>query len=142
MKDEETNSKHDTEQVFLESLKSQLRESESSIDNDTLARLHQARRVALDALPGTDIKRDTQQPVIALADWHNWLLPAGSVAATVAIAVLMFNLAAITREPQSRVENETLSVMDDMAILSAPDEIDLYQDLEFYEWLSADKEFS
>ena len=142
MKDEETNSKHDTEQVFLESLKSQLRESESSIDNDTLARLHQARRVALDALPGTDSKRDTQQPVIALADWHNWLLPAGSVAATVAIAVLMFNLAAITREPQSRVENETLSVMDDMAILSAPDEIDLYQDLEFYEWLSADKEFS
>lgn len=128
-----------SDQVLLDSVRSRLQQSETAIDEATLARLYQARRVALDALAKTD-RPYTQETVIALPDWQRWLMPASSVAATVAIAALVFNLAVITPEMAPPVEGETLSVMDDMAILGAPDEIDLYQDLEFYEWLSVNKD--
>lgn len=140
--------RQDTEQDFLDQewfdrLGAQLRESESGLDKDTLARLHHARRKALDTLPQRDHQgnyRPINTPVLAVSAWQTWLMPAGGVAATALIAVLVFQLAGVMPEEQSPFSNETLSVMNDMEILTAPDDLEMYQDLEFYEWLAFEKE--
>lgn len=129
-----------SEQEFIDKLQTRLRQSEVDIDDTTAARLHQLRRVALDAIPDNNGMPTHGSSVIALPQWQNYLLPLGSVAATVAIAVLVFNLTVLVPEGLDLHQTETLSVMDDMAILTAPDELELYQDLEFYEWLAYDKE--
>jgi len=106
------------EQVFLQRVKSSLDEREAQIDTDTLRDLRLARHKALESLHKP---RRLWQPV-ALA----------AVAATVAVVVVSLQL----RQPKLTV---TPPGMEDMALLSTGDDLDLYENLDFYQWLELEK---
>ncbi len=102
------------EQVFLQRVKSSLDESEAQLDANTLRDLRLARHKALESLHKP---RRLWQPVTLAA-----------VAATVAVLAvsLQFMHPKITTTPPG---------MEDMVLLSAGDDLDLYENLDFYQWL-------
>jgi hypothetical protein len=106
------------EQVFLQRVKSTLEESEAQLDADTVRDLRLARHKALASLHQP---RRLWQPV-ALA----------AVAATVAVMVVSLQL----MHPKPP---DTAPGMEDMALLSTGDDLDLYENLDFYQWLELEK---
>jgi len=106
------------EQVFLQRVKSTLEQNEAQLDVDTLRDLRLARHKALESLHKP---RRLWQPV-ALA----------AVAATVAVMVVSLQL----MQPKTPT---TAPQIEDMALLSASDDLDLYENLDFYQWLELEK---
>ena len=106
------------EQVFLQKLTSTLDESETQLDADTLRDLRLARHKALESLHKP---RRFWQPVGLAA-----------LAATVAIVVVSLQVMQ-TKTPV------TTPGMEDMALLSTGDELDLYENLDFYQWLELEQ---
>ena len=105
------------EQRFLERAKTDLDESIEFMDAPTLSRLRQARTRALERL-GEKRQRRYVVPIGALAT------------ASAALLVVILWTSTPTLGPES--------VLDDLELLSSLDALDLYEDLEFYEWLEAD----
>jgi len=91
----------------------------ASLDAHTLSRLNQARQAAL------DIAR--KQKTAAMP---RWLMPAGSIAAMALVAMIAFhfNGGAGSSVP-------AVSPMEDMEIIASSDDIDLLQDVDFYDSL-------
>ncbi len=82
------------------------------LDPQTLVRLRQARRRALESPKGK----------------IPWLIPAAGFAmATALIAIFLWQA-----EPKS---NETFFAMEDLDLLATAESLDFYGDLEFYSWL-------
>jgi hypothetical protein len=94
--------------------KALLDESARDLDADILARLRQARDRALAAKP---------RPFF-------WLLPAGGLAAA-CVAVLA--VALWWYQPSRPVAVQGL---EDLEIISSPENLELFDDLEFYGWLA------
>jgi ferric-dicitrate binding protein FerR (iron transport regulator) len=107
-----------TEQAFLQRVKSGLDEHEAQLDADTLRDLRLARHKALESLHKP---RRLWQPVGLAA-----------LAATVAVVVVSLHVLQPTTP-------NTAPGMDDMALLSAGDDFDLYENLDFYQWLELEK---
>lgn len=120
-----------SEQRFLEAVKTGLTRSGDNIDEITLAKLHRARSRAIDQLARNS----------GLRTWSDWLVPAGAVTATLAIAVMVFNFAILfpSLDAESR-GREMLSAMDDIHILGAQEDLELFEELEFYAWLVDENE--
>lgn len=96
-------------------LRDYLERSAESLDETTVSRLRRARAAALAEATGS---RRTIRP---------WALPlAASAALTVLVIGLSLGLSE-GRPPYSAVE--------DLELLSAEDGLDLYEDLDFYQWL-------
>lgn len=106
------------EQAFLSTSKAILDESARDLSPDVVARLRQARVRALEARPRTFF----------------WLLPAsGFAAASVAIlAVALWFFQPAKPVPM----HGPLQGVEDLEILTAADNLELYDDLEFYHWLA------
>lgn len=93
--------------------------SVAGLDAATRSRLNQARQRALAA-------RGRRAPV-----WTpGWAL--GGVAASVCVVVLAFVLW------QGQPAGQPYDALADLEVLTASDQIDLYEDLDFYEWLDSD----
>jgi len=103
-------------------IKQTLDDATESLDAATLSKLRQARYRAL----------EQEAPLTAIG----WLTSgrvafAGSaVAATTAIAVFSFWLGVV--KPQTRV-----SLIEDIELLAAADSTELYEQIDFYEWLES-----
>ena len=109
-----------TEESFLAQATKQLDESAAALDGETSSRLTRARQRALselDRLPGF---------------WPRWSLAAG-VLASALVLVLAIGL---TRQPSP----EDVSGFEDLELLSANESFELFEELEFYEWLPAEQE--
>ena len=91
----------------------------ASLDAHTLSRLNQARQSALDVL-----RKESTAAV------PRWLMPASSVAAMALLATMVFHFAGNTGGAAP-----ALSPMEDMEIMASSDEIDLLQDVDFYDSL-------
>lgn len=104
------------EQKFLESIRSRLDEGLEHLDAATLSRLRQAREQAL-------AQRYKKRRAV-------WLIPAGAAVAASILVALIIN------QPKPAPEPDYL--FDELEMLSAFDELDLYEDLEFYAWLADD----
>ena len=107
------------------SLRNVLDAEAKSLDAITLGKLRQARRSALEQETGRTI-----------LDW----LPAGNVAtatgavtAAAAVAVLTFWFGVIS--PQARV-----NTIEDAELLASADNTELYENIEFYEWLESQQQ--
>jgi len=102
------------DEAFLASSKALLDERARDLDADVAARLRQARYRALEAKP---------RPFF-------WLLPAGGVAAAsvAVLAVALWFYQPGRPAPMQGVE--------DLEILSSPENLELFDDLEFYGWLA------
>ena len=117
----------DDDAALLERIRRHLDEQADGLDGATLSRLAQARSRALEAAsraprpwwhalwPGRTRGRD-------------WLLPAGALASIVATAVA---LSLMVAEPGNGRARE----VEDLELLTAGEEIELYENLEFYQWL-------
>jgi ferric-dicitrate binding protein FerR (iron transport regulator) len=107
------------EQAFLRRVQSALDEHEGQLDASTLRDLRLARHRALETL---------QKP-------RRLWQPVGLAAMAAAVAVVVVALQFL----QPKVP-DTAPGMEDMALLSAGDEFDLYENLEFYQWLELEKQ--
>lgn len=94
----------------------------ASLDAHTLSRLNQARQSALDVLR----KEKT-------AAMPRWLMPAGSVAALALVATMAFHFTPST----SKSSGQTLSPLEDMEIIASSEDIELLQDVDFYDSLDS-----
>ncbi|MGH8632067.1 MAG: DUF3619 family protein [Burkholderiales bacterium] len=103
----------DRDEGFIRAIRSRLDQSTEHLDAATLSRLAQARHAALEG-PGRARTRRYWLPAAALA----------TAASAVVVAVLV-SRAPATSEP----------MLEDLELIAAPDELDLYGDLEFYAWL-------
>lgn len=107
------------EQAFIDRSKMLLEKSVAQIDSATRAELRSIRQQALQA---------QHKPA-----W--WLSPLPAFAATA--AVLVVTVSVWFNQP---VENNNAPAMDDMQLMAAAEDLDFYQELEFYEWLEHEQQ--
>lgn len=107
-----------TEQAFLAQVKSTLDAHETQLDADTLRDLRLARHKALESLHKP---RRLWQPVTVAA-----------MAAMVLIVVVSLQFT----QPKTTV---TAPGMEDMTLLSTSDDLDLYENIDFYQWLELER---
>lgn len=112
----------DDHKQWLDRIKQDLEQSSEQLDADTRARLTAARRKALAALP----ERSASWPLSWLA---NWWQPAGAVA-MVAAAVFAVMLWQARLGPDAELIQST-----DLDLIASSDNLNLYEELEFYQWL-------
>jgi hypothetical protein len=95
----------------------------AGLDSATCSRLAQARHLALAAAaePRSRWRRATRPA-------GDWLVPAGAFASVLATAIA---LTLMVTEPGDGSAPE----MDDVELLTAGEELELYENLEFYQWL-------
>lgn len=117
----------DNDAQLIERIRRRLDEDVDRLDGATLSRLEQARRRALAVLAQP---RRPRWPMTWLArrPAGDWLVPAGAFASVVTIAVALTFMVA---EPGNGLARE----VDDLELLTAGEELELYENLEFYQWL-------
>lgn len=106
-------SKHDKDDELLTQIRQHLDESSDHLDAATLSRLNQARQQA-------------QQVGQATRRWPKPVMALGATAASVTLMVSLL---------WTPVAHNSL-VMEDLPMLTASEDLELYQELEFYEWLA------
>lgn len=117
----------DADAELVERIRRRLDQQVGDFDDATLSRLETARRQALAAAdrPRRSWWRTRGSGGVFAGDW---LLPAGAFASVVATAVA---LSLMVADPGDGVARE----VDDLELLTAGEEIELYENLEFYLWL-------
>ncbi len=113
---------------LIERIRRRLDESVAELDEATLSRLAQARQRALSAEPGHSRRARRWIRSLAVRPASDWLVPAGALASVVATVLA---LALTVSEP----ENGLARQVEDLDLLSAGEELELYENLEFYQWL-------
>nr|WP_010133036.1 hypothetical protein [Microbulbifer agarilyticus] len=96
-----------------------LERREQSLDGETLSRLRRARSAAIDGAAGT-----------SRPGWMLWLPTGLASAAAVLTVALLFGL-----EP-SGAPAEPVDMLADTWILNEDAELDMIEDVEFYQWLA------
>ncbi|NOX75454.1 MAG: DUF3619 family protein [Gammaproteobacteria bacterium] len=112
-----------TEQRLLDAVKTSLDQSEQTLDGVTLGRLRAARREALGTLTTNHPRRRRRE-----------LLGGFAVAAT--LATLTVSLWILPPAPGD-VSGNSLPALEDVALLTDAEELEFYQDLDFYLWLDS-----
>ena len=122
-----SNNSREIDAQLIEAIRHRLDEQADGLDSATLLRLAQARRLALAAAvePQRRWRRMMRPPRRPVGDW---LVPAGAFASVLATAVALTLMVA---EPGNGSARE----MDDVELLTAGEELELYENLEFYQWL-------
>ena len=106
---------NDSNDAFEKRAKQLFDDSVDGLDAATLSRLNQARHAAIEASPRR------WPPLVRWA-------PVGGLATAAAVALLLFQSPAVIEPP---VDASTV----DMEILLSEDNLDMLEDLEFYEWI-------
>lgn len=104
----------DNDKDFLNQINSTLDQGVEDLDGDILNRLRQSRLAATEKVG----RRHLQA---------GWLITGGALA-SVLVAVLL------SLQTGSKAVNE--SMLEDLALLSSDTRLELYQDLDFYNWLA------
>jgi len=97
--------------------------SVAGLDAATRSRLNQARQRALAG-------HTRRRPILGSGWGGGWAL--GGVAASVCVMVIAYALW------QGQPAGQPYDALADLEVLTADDQIDLYEDLDFYEWLDSD----
>jgi len=108
------------DQRLLDAVKARLDQSEQALDGVTLGRLRAARREALATLGAERPRRTWWEPMRGLA-----------VAAT--LATLTVSLWSLSPGPT----DTGLMPLEDLALLTDSEDLEFYQDLDFYLWLDS-----
>lgn len=109
-------SKHDDNEINT-NIKQALDDSISKLDANTLSKIRQVRAQAVD-------KVNSGQ--------HNW---SGVMSGAVAMTCVMIVAVMILLESPTQTN---LVPLDDLDLISSSESLELYEDLEFYEWLEED----
>ncbi len=106
---------NDANEAFEKRAKQLFDDSVDGLDAATLSRLNQARHAAIEASP---------RRLPPLLRWA----PVGGLATAAAVALLLFQSPAVIEPP---ADASTV----DMEILLSEDNLEMLEDLEFYEWI-------
>ncbi len=117
-------SRNDSEERFVAALKATLDHRLESLDGETTERLEQARRRAMGA-------GAAQRP-------PRWVQAAG-VAAVAASALLVVSLWFVG-EGGGHDAPELLPLMEDLELLGTREDIEFFEDLDFYLWLEDEQQ--
>jgi hypothetical protein len=110
-----------TDEELLNAAKSTL-DDKFTLDDDVRRRLQQARCAAVRTAAEALDKPSKTAP--------GWLIPAGGIAAlTLVIAVSFYQI-------QTNQESSPIASVEDMPLLTAPEDLELYEELDFYQWLA------
>lgn len=115
------------EQLLLSAAKNTLEDSVNNIDQETLDRLAAMRLRAVQAAASQS----------KAGGWRaiNWLVPAGGfITAAVLVASVMLWSAGSVNEPAP------VAAIEDITILTDSEDLELYKDLEFYQWLAVNEQ--
>jgi hypothetical protein len=116
-------SKHDgQEERFISSVNKALDKRADDMDSNTLNRLAQMRRCAV---------QSTQKNSTSVIRTPYWFVSAGAAAVLVVATSIVYFSWYSPQQDQNRI-----AVIEDINMLSAPDELELYEDLEFFQWLT------
>ncbi len=111
----------DNEDKLAKNIKQTLDDSVESLDGNTLSRIRQVRAHAID------------KAIDHAATKHsNWSIILSGALATACVMVF-----AVMILLQSPVSNQGIP-LDDLDLISSSESLELYEDLEFYEWLDDD----
>jgi len=116
-----------TDDTFLDTVRQALEEDAQDLDREVAARLRTTRRQALSA---------GRRPTGARRFWP--LRLPGTVAAMTAAAAVILILSVSTTDRLSRFPGPGPSPAE-VDILASQDSLELYEDLEFYLWLAAER---
>lgn len=108
-----------TQKQQIERLTQALDQSTQDLDAATLSKLTQARHAAVAAAGRQQTRR-----------WPSMAMLAGSTATLALVAVLVTSQLAISPAPQ-----ESGDAVTDFELLASSDELEMLEDLEFFEWL-------
>ena len=115
--------------VLIKAAKSTLNDQAASLSGEVRQRLQQARRTAVHVATLTSQPEKTAQPSKTLIP-SRWLVPAGSFALlALAISVVIFQF-------QMRQDPAPIASIEDLPLLTAPEDLELYEELDFYLWLA------
>ena len=116
---------------FLGRIKARLEASEGQLDEMTRARLGAARRRALEA--------GSRGGVWSLGDLLVW--GQGGLRQGLVIGLLLLSLGvALQFRATSPAPQQMLPLLEDMELLGESEELDLYQELDFYLWVAGEHE--
>ena len=114
--------------TVMEMAKRSLDNSVDTLDDSTLSRLQHARRQALRVAEQQSQRRESS---VFSTIMSPRLLPVGAIA----IVALSIGLFSITWQ-QSQPEQHLIISLEDLPLLSSQEDLELYEDLDFYEWLA------
>ncbi len=111
------------EKVFLANAKKILDQDTEDLDGATVSRLRQIRYAALE-------KSETS----GFSWWRRLRLPAAALVTASLIAVVT------AVQMQTPEELKTAHTIEDMEILASNEQLDLYEDFDFYAWLAEEQQ--
>jgi hypothetical protein len=116
---------------WSKSVKSALDEGVSALDEEVCKRLQQARREAV--LVAMDRQANHSRVT-------RWLVPAGGFAVLTLAAVLSFLIGIGPGDKLFPVDQSSMASSDDLPLLTSPESLELYEELDFYQWLEEEQE--
>ncbi len=118
-----------SDDALLQSIRQQLDEHAEGLDAATASRLHSARNRALETAQQSSLRRwFLTQPVL----WASSSIAAAALAVVVLIGNPTSHIAPLNGNiPLAAIQTDT-----DLEMLASTDGLDLYQDIDFYMWLS------
>ena len=122
--------RNDTEQEsdFVVQAHATLDDSLNHLDTRTTARLQAMRKQTI---------AEYREKGKGAQPRQRWLVPATALAATVVVAVL-----AIGRWQQNASDHNIMANLEDMSLLTDKEDLELYEELEFYQWLADEQSTS
>ena len=114
----------DKDRAFLDAVKGALDQQHDSIDDETLSALREIRHQAIN-------HADTQSSA-----WGQFQRPFYPALAAAAAVVMVLGVSLTMNLTGTHADQPTL---EDMPLLTASEDISFYQNLEFYQWLDAEK---
>ena len=113
-------SKQQDDEALLQQVSQQLDDSEQALSAEVMSRLRQSRQRALDKLNSDGLSR-------------NYLFsrrPLGAIAMVMSVFVIMIGLKFMQTDTVGHPD-----ALSDLPLLTATEEFELYEELEFYQWL-------
>lgn len=117
-----------SDEEFAEQLRVRLSASTDELPIDVLSRLRQARANAVH----TATTQSAKPSEVLTLSFPNWLAPASTVTA---FASLAFVAIMLWTQADNFAHSSSATFIEDIAVLSSPDDLELYENLDFYIWL-------
>jgi len=120
-----------SEAEWCKAVKTTLDEGAAPLDDEVSGRLRQSRREAVRVAMGRQAKRRRQT---------QWLLPASGVAIVALVVVLSFGIGIGPADRPVPMDQSAVAGTEDLPLLTSPESLDLFEELDFYQWLEEERE--
>lgn len=129
MNDPDKNQLADSE--WTKSVRKTLDDSAAQVDGHVRDRLLQARR---EAVREASVRQSHRRR------GNRWLVPAGGFAALLMAVIVSFVISTGPSDNPSTIDQSAIASTEDFPLLTSPESLELYEELDFYQWLEEEKD--